>query len=90
VTGRRKPGAPAAEAYVREIYARNPATLPAHNHAGPGPALRSIRTPTLVVHGEADPLVPLAGADQTASAIPGARRVVLPDAGIYSFIPARG
>ncbi len=38
-------------------------------------ALRSVTTPTLVIHGTADPLVPLSGGFATAEAIPGARLV---------------
>jgi pimeloyl-ACP methyl ester carboxylesterase len=36
------------------------------------PALRSLRVPALVVHGTADPLVPLRGGERTAGALPGA------------------
>jgi pimeloyl-ACP methyl ester carboxylesterase len=36
------------------------------------PALRSLDVPTLIVHGEADQLVPIAGGRATAAAIPGA------------------
>jgi pimeloyl-ACP methyl ester carboxylesterase len=36
------------------------------------PALRSLDVPALVVHGEADPLVPISGGRATAAAIPGA------------------
>jgi pimeloyl-ACP methyl ester carboxylesterase len=36
------------------------------------PALRSLDIPALVVHGEADPLVPISGGRATAAAIPGA------------------
>jgi len=35
--------------------------------------LRSVTAPTLVIHGKADPLVPLEGGAETAAAIPGAR-----------------
>ncbi len=35
--------------------------------------LAGVRAPTLVIHGEADPLVPLAGGEDTAAHIPGAR-----------------
>ena len=41
------------------------------------PALASVRTPTLVVHGDADPLVPLEGGRDTAQAIPGAELLVI-------------
>ena len=40
-------------------------------------ALRSVRVPTLVLHGDADPLVPLACGVDTAESVPGARLVVL-------------
>jgi pimeloyl-ACP methyl ester carboxylesterase len=35
-------------------------------------ALASVRTPTLVIHGTADPLVPIAGGRDTAESVPGA------------------
>jgi pimeloyl-ACP methyl ester carboxylesterase len=36
------------------------------------PVLRRIAAPTLVIHGDADPLVPLSGGEDTAASIPGA------------------
>lgn len=36
-------------------------------------ALRGVRVPTLVIHGEADPLVNISGGRATAKAVPGAR-----------------
>jgi pimeloyl-ACP methyl ester carboxylesterase len=39
--------------------------------------LRSVRIPTLVIHGTDDPLVPLAGGVDTADAIPGAERLFI-------------
>jgi pimeloyl-ACP methyl ester carboxylesterase len=39
--------------------------------------LKSIRQPTLVIHGAADPLVPLACGVDTAETVPGARLVVI-------------
>jgi pimeloyl-ACP methyl ester carboxylesterase len=39
--------------------------------------LRRITAPTLVVHGRADPLVPLAAGQDTAANVPGARLLVL-------------
>jgi len=45
------------------------------------PLLRRLRQPTLVVHGDADPLVRLAGGLATARAIPGAKLVVFPGMG---------
>jgi pimeloyl-ACP methyl ester carboxylesterase len=44
-------------------------------------ALRDIRVPTLVVHGAADPLVPVACGADTARRIPGARLVTVPGMG---------
>jgi pimeloyl-ACP methyl ester carboxylesterase len=45
------------------------------------PALAAVRVPALVVHGEADPLVRIAGGRETAAAIPGARLVTFPGMG---------
>jgi len=36
-------------------------------------ALRAVRVPALIIHGDADPLVPLAGGVETAQAIPNAK-----------------
>ena len=47
--------------------------------------LRQIRTPTLVLHGDDDPLVPLAGGKDTAANIPGARLRIVP--GMGHFLP---
>lgn len=45
------------------------------------PMLKEIRTPTLVIHGEDDPLVPLAGGRDTAENIAGARLITIPGMG---------
>jgi pimeloyl-ACP methyl ester carboxylesterase len=45
------------------------------------PALRQLHVPALVVHGDADPLVPIDGGRATAAAIPGARLDVIPGMG---------
>lgn len=81
-----------ARDYTRELYRRNPRTLPAANHVAiqadmedRGPALRRVRRPALVIHGERDPLVPFAGALQVADAIDGARLLRLPGAGHMFF-----
>ena len=47
--------------------------------------LEKIDTPTLVVHGERDIVVPLEQARYTTSRIPGARLVTVPDGGHFSF-----
>ena len=44
-------------------------------------ALRSVRVPTLVIHGEDDPLVTRSGGEATAAAIPGATLVTIPGMG---------
>jgi len=44
-------------------------------------ALAGVRAPTLVIHGDADTLVPLDGGEATARAIPGAELLVIPDMG---------
>jgi len=44
-------------------------------------ALRGLSTPTLVIHGDADPLVPLAAGIDTAQSIPGAELMVLDGVG---------
>ena len=44
-------------------------------------ALRELRVPTLVLHGEADPMLPLACGEDTARRIPGARLVTVPGLG---------
>lgn len=43
--------------------------------------LGSVLAPTLVIHGQADPLVPPAGGEDTARAIPGARLSLIPGMG---------
>lgn len=43
--------------------------------------LAKLRVPTVVLHGEADPLIPLAGGEATARAIPGAELRVIPGMG---------
>lgn len=46
-----------------------------------GPKLRELRKPTLVLHGDHDPLLRVSAARNTARAIAGARLVLLPGAG---------
>lgn len=86
------PGYPLDEDWVREIARRcydraNDAggvlrQLAAINASGDRrPALGGVRVPTLVLHGEADPLVRLAGGRATAAAVPGSRLVTYPRMG---------
>ena len=51
------------------------------------PALRTLRVPALVIHGQHD-LIPEEGARHIADAIPGARFVLVPDCGHFSFMEA--
>ena len=44
-------------------------------------ALKSVRAPTVVIHGESDPLVNVVGGKQTADAIPGATLTTIPGMG---------
>jgi pimeloyl-ACP methyl ester carboxylesterase len=48
---------------------------------GRADSLPEIRTPTLVIHGDADPLVPLVCGEDTARRIPGATLKVMPNMG---------
>jgi pimeloyl-ACP methyl ester carboxylesterase len=43
--------------------------------------LRTVSVPTLVIHGEADPLIPVAAGRDTAETIPGARLLLIPGMG---------
>lgn len=44
-------------------------------------ALSAVKAPTLVIHGDADPLVRVEGGQATAAAIPGAKLLVIPGMG---------
>ncbi len=50
-------------------------------HGSRKPALASLKVPTLVVHGTADPLVPVEGGKDTAEAIPGSQLMLIKDMG---------
>jgi pimeloyl-ACP methyl ester carboxylesterase len=49
-------------------------------------ALKSVKVPTLVIHGDADPLVPVEGGKDTAASIPGAKLMIIE--GMGHDIPA--
>jgi pimeloyl-ACP methyl ester carboxylesterase len=51
------------------------------------PALAAVRVPTLVIHGDADPLVPVACGIDVADAIPGATLLRIPHMGHALPIP---
>jgi len=80
------------EARVREVAARewdrapSSAALERHGQAMAAAgdrtqALGRLSIPALVIHGEADPLVPVAAGRRTAEAIPGAALLVVPGMG---------
>jgi pimeloyl-ACP methyl ester carboxylesterase len=68
-----------AESYDRCFYpqgaARQLVAILAHGNRKP--ALASVKAPTLVIHGTADPLVPVEGGKDTAKAIPGAELMLI-------------
>ena len=83
------PGYPAADAHLRErvtanvrrsVYPEGPTRHLAAivSDGDRRPMLAGITAPTLVLHGEADPLVPVEGGRDTAASIPGARIRTLP------------
>ncbi|WP_440087004.1 alpha/beta fold hydrolase [Streptosporangium sp. LJ11] len=88
LTGGRRPF---PEQQVRELVradtgrARDPASARNHDLLEDAPRerppLASIRVPTLVVHGAADPMFPLPHGHALAEEIPGGRLLVLPDSG---------
>lgn len=80
------------EAHVREVagrsWDRNPSDdglerqrLAMAAYADRTEALRHLSVPTLVIHGEADPLVSVDAGRATAEAIPGAQLLVIPGMG---------
>jgi pimeloyl-ACP methyl ester carboxylesterase len=62
-------------AFYPEGTARQLAAIVAHGNRAA--KLREVSAPTLVIHGAADPLVPLEGGRHTAAAIPGAELLVI-------------
>ena len=101
VTGARaigSPGYPADDAGVRERslndfrrsyyplgFARQYAAAAAS--ADRRPKLAGITAPTVVIHGDADPLVPVEGGRDTAASVPGAELRIVPGMG-HDFPPA--
>jgi pimeloyl-ACP methyl ester carboxylesterase len=69
----------AARLYDRSFHpagvARQLAAIVAHGSRAEG--LRQVSAPTLVIHGDADPLVPLEAGRATAQAVPGAALLVI-------------
>jgi pimeloyl-ACP methyl ester carboxylesterase len=55
---------------------------------GDRPPIERIDVPTLVVHGDADRVVPISNGRSIASRIPNAELVVLPGAGHYPYLEA--
>jgi pimeloyl-ACP methyl ester carboxylesterase len=73
----------AAEAYDRAYYPQGPARQIAAILTAPDrtAALGAVAVPTLVIHGDADPLVTPTGGEATAKAVPGAELLVLEGVG---------
>jgi pimeloyl-ACP methyl ester carboxylesterase len=86
---------PAARAMLELAWSRaaDPAAAANHHRAGRIFApdclvpLSTITAPTTVVHGDEDPLFPLAHGEALAAAIPGARLEVVPGMGHVYFSP---
>jgi pimeloyl-ACP methyl ester carboxylesterase len=81
-----------ARQYTEELYRRNPKTLPADHHVAAiavAPdrtfALRRLNIPSIVIHGDHDPLVPSQGGQMTAEAIPNAKLTLVEGAGHMFF-----
>jgi pimeloyl-ACP methyl ester carboxylesterase len=86
------PRYPLDEAWIRDVTGRaydiahDPAADRRQQRAAAAggdrrPELAGVRAPTLVVHGEADPIQSVRGGRATAAAVPGARLLVLPEVG---------
>ena len=87
------PGYPMDEAAVRDIARRSHERWPDTEDDGARQraaviasgdrrrALAGLRTPTLVIHGDQDPVIRPKGGRATAAAIPGARLVTYPGMG---------
>ena len=73
----------------RSAYPPGPARQIAAIQSSPGreELLSNINVPSLVIHGSADPLIPLIGGELTAKAIPGAELVVIEGMGHELFSP---
>jgi pimeloyl-ACP methyl ester carboxylesterase len=67
----------------REVYARQFRACLTHNAAG---RLNQIAIPTLVIHGDKDPLVPLPNGRRLANKINGAKFIIYPDVGHIPII----
>jgi pimeloyl-ACP methyl ester carboxylesterase len=68
-----------AESYDRSYYpqgmARQSAAALAHGYRKP--SIASIKTPTLVIHGDKDPFMSVEGGKETAQLIPGAKLLII-------------
>ena len=93
VAGRRRPhDADAARRLIERDLARSPSFSSLRNHlavAAPSPVqarAADIRIPTLIVHGTADPVFPIAHADAMVAAVKGARLIAI-DGGGHELHP---
>jgi len=74
-----------AGARGQALYLRNLAQLDESDTEVLEPLLASISVPVLILWGAEDAWLPVATSSRIAAAIPGARRVVVPDAGHFSM-----
>lgn len=76
----------------RSHYPEGPARQIAAIQASPGreELLGKLEAPTLVIHGTADPLIPIIGGELTAKAIPGAEFIAVEGMGHELFSPVAG
>jgi pimeloyl-ACP methyl ester carboxylesterase len=76
---RRRAGVAYDRAHRPSGFARQYAAIIASPDRTPG--LGQVSVPTLVIHGETDPLITVSGGEATARAVPGARLMVVPGMG---------
>jgi pimeloyl-ACP methyl ester carboxylesterase len=70
-------------AHGQALYLRNLAQFDEDHTRELEPLLSSISVPVLIAWGEEDAWLPVADSERIAERIPGARRVVIPDAGHF-------
>ena len=92
-------GFPFDEAWVRDLAARRydrsfypegvgRQLVALLTHGNRKPALASVTVPTLIIHGDEDPLVPLGAGKDTADAIPGSKLMIIK--GMGHDLPHKG
>lgn len=77
---------------MRGVHDRKPAGFLRHllaviSATNRKPLLASVKVPVSIVHGDGDPVFPVEAARQLASAIPGARLMIVPGMGQTFHLP---